>query len=412
MTARDDVLENHTLVVRDGRILDILPHAAAADRYAAAVYLERSEHVLLPGLVNARTQIAPVAAYGTAAQLHDGALLCIADMLKAGTTCICALGHYPEESVAAVTAQGLRAVVGMPIAETATPWARNASEHLTRALNFRDEFRGHPTIATAFALHEPSAISDATFGRVATLADELDAGILIALHESRAEVEESMARHGLRPIERMNSLGLLTPALTAAHMVHVNEADIAMARHSGIAVTLCATSNLRFGSGQPPVAAWAASGLRLGLGSGSHASGTASDLWSEMRLLALLSRATDTAGAMGAWETLAAATRGGAAALGLDGDIGTLETGKWADLCCVELRGPAMRRAALDPMPDLGAPPGAPGAQLVFNGSRDLVSDVWVSGRHLLDDGAFTRLDWPELATRTSAWRIDRSLED
>jgi 5-methylthioadenosine/S-adenosylhomocysteine deaminase len=409
MTTRDEVLQDHTLIVRDGRILDILPSSAAAERYAATVHADRPEHLLLPGLVNSSTQITPPIGWPAEpgqphdGQLHDGALLCIAEMLKAGTTCFCGTGYFPEESARMAMEQGLRALIGIPIAESSSTWASNPSEYLTRALNFRDEYRGHPTIATAFAPQAPTAISDSTFSRIATLADELDTCIFIPLHESRREIDESLARHGLRPIERMHTLGLLTPALTAAHMIQVNSADIALAQRSGIALIFCPESNLRSGVGPPPVAAWAATGLRLSLGSGVDPSATGTDLWGELRLLALLSRAPDSRGvALSAWDALLAATRGGAAALGLDTEIGTLETGKWADLCCVDLRGPAMWRASLQ---RVSPPPVCdPLTQLVFNGTRDIVSDVWVSGRHLLNGGAFTRLDWPELATRVRAW--------
>jgi 5-methylthioadenosine/S-adenosylhomocysteine deaminase len=392
MTSPGEVLENHTLAVRDGRIVDVLPTALAADRYAATIEVDRSEHLVLPGLVNAHAQIAPLPGYTAHPQrLHDGALLRIAEMLKSGTTCFCGLGYFPEESARTAAAQGLRALIGIPIAETASAWAKSPGEYLTRALNFRDEYRGHPSIATAFAPDMPVAISDGTFGRVATLADELDSGVLIALHESRAAVDESVIRYGMRPIERMHSLGLLTPALTAAQMVHVSAADIALAQRSGIAVTLCPEANFRAGNGPPPVASWASSGLRLSLGSGF---GAGLDLWAALRLLALLSQAP---GALQAWDALAVVTRGGAAALGLDAEIGTLEKGKWADLCCVDLRGPAMQCASL-------LQPNDPAAQLVWNGGRDIVSDVWVCGRHLLNDGAFTRLDWPT-AARANDWR-------
>jgi 5-methylthioadenosine/S-adenosylhomocysteine deaminase len=123
--------------------------------------------------------------------------------------------------------------------------------------------------------------------------------------------------------------------------------------------------------------------LRIGVGTGAAIDSV--DLWSELRLLALFggpSRDTD-------WDVLALATRGAAAAIGLDADIGTLQSGKWADLCCIVLLEPAMLRSA------------APAAtRLLFGGGRASVSDVWVAGRHLLNDGAFTRLDWPDLAAR------------
>jgi 5-methylthioadenosine/S-adenosylhomocysteine deaminase len=150
---------------------------------------------------------------------------------------------------------------------------------------------------------------------------------------------------------------------------------------------------MRAGHGLPPVAAWAASQLRLGVGSGTGESAASRDLWTPIRLLALLSQTADAAPqADPAWEALTAATSGGAAALGLDGEIGTLEQGKWADVCCLDLETPSMQRQPLEG-------PRNAATRLVFNGGRDLVSDVWVAGRHLLHLGAFTRLDW---ATRGS----------
>jgi 5-methylthioadenosine/S-adenosylhomocysteine deaminase len=407
MASPGEVLENHTLLVRDGRILDVLPTAQAAQRYAATVNVDRSAHVVLPGLVNAYTKLVP--SLGSAIhpeRLHDGAQLCVAEMLKAGTTCFCALGFFPEESARTAAEQGMRALIGIPIAEVASPWAVSPGEYLTRALSFRDEYRGHPTIGTAFAPYSPATIADGTFRRVATLADELDAGVLIALHESLAELEESVTRHGARPLERMHALGLLTPALTAVQMVHVTAADIALAQRTGVAVTLCPESNFLAGNGPPPVASWAATGLRLGVGNGVTEPAGGLDLWTELRILALLSRAPGSAGAaLGAWDALAVATRGGAAVLGLDAEIGTLERGKWADLCCVDLRSPAMQWGSQRPAHDLVTP-------LAFNGGRDLVSDVWVSGRHLLNGGEFTRLDWPELAARVSSRRAPPILEE
>jgi 5-methylthioadenosine/S-adenosylhomocysteine deaminase len=106
-----------------------------------------------------------------------------------------------------------------------------------------------------------------------------------------------------------------------------------------------------------------------------------------------------------AWDALCAATRGGAATLGLDAEIGTLEKGKWADLCCIDLERPSTQWAA----PDAAS---AAAAGLVFDGGRDLVRDVWVAGRHLLNGRTYTRLDWPRAAARLNTRRISPSLGD
>jgi 5-methylthioadenosine/S-adenosylhomocysteine deaminase len=199
----------------------------------------------------------------------------------------------------------------------------------------------------------------------------------------------------VRPIERLWRLGLLTPALNAVHMAHATTQDVDLARRTGIAVSLSSSSSIRRERQLPPAAAWAASGIRLGLGSGGGACPNP-DLWGEIKLLALMlsglhrSGETDPA----AWDALAAATRGGAAVLGLEREVGTLEPGKWADICCVDLSGPATQ-PLLDPV-----------AQLVFAGGRDIVSDVWVAGRQLLGGGELTRLDWPAVAAHAAAWAL------
>jgi 5-methylthioadenosine/S-adenosylhomocysteine deaminase len=266
---------------------------------------------------------------------------------------------------------------------------------LTEGLRLRDEYTGHPLISTVFAPHAPDQVSDATFARVATLADELDSGIVIDLHESAEGIARSVAVHGMRPIERLWQLGLLTPALHAVYMTHATAADVDLAQRTGIAVSLGSTSAIQCERQLPPVAAWAAAGTRLGLGSGGGPCGN-QELWGEMKLLALMMSGLCRIGQPdhGAWDALAAATRGGAAALGLEADTGTLEPGKWADVCCVDLGGPATQ-----PLRD-------PVAQLVFCGGRDLVRDVWVAGRQLLGDGEFTRLDWPRVAARADAWAM------
>jgi 5-methylthioadenosine/S-adenosylhomocysteine deaminase len=397
MTMPHRVLQNHTLVVRDGRILDLLPSAAATTRYSATAVVQRPAHLLMPGMVNAATHAAMPLFRGAGARVaaqfvHDGILAAIAEMLGSGITCFADRCYFPDQCARTAAEQGMRAVIGMPVAETESPWANSSGDYLTKSLNLRDEYKGHPLISTAFAPHAPNTLSDATFARIATLADELDAGILIDVHESAAEITASVARHGMRPIERLWNLGLLTPAMNAVHMAHATADDIELARRTGISISLCPQSNLRNGHGMPAVGALAAAGIPLSVGSGNGAEPQNRDVWGEMKLAALISNLAQAP--LSAWDVLAMATRGGAAALGLDTEVGTLEPGKWADLCCLDLSGPATQ-----PLTD-------PVAQLVFCGGRDMVNDVWVAGRQLLADGEMTRLDWSAVVERVGAWAV------
>jgi 5-methylthioadenosine/S-adenosylhomocysteine deaminase len=405
MSARNQVLEDHSLLVRDGRILDVLPTAAARERYSAATLLQRASHLLIPGMINTRSDAGRLlfraANEHTAADrfigpefTRDGILAAIADMLKSGITCFSDCSHFPAETALAAGEQGMRAVVGMPVAARATPWAETATQSVSRCLTLRDQYLGHPLISTVFVPQEGNGLSDETFSRLATLAAELDAGIMMDLHQSAGEIHQCIQSYGLRPIERLGNLGLLTPALNAVHMVHATAPDIELAQRTGISISLCPQSNLKSGDGLPPAAAFAAAGIRLGLGSGSAGS-LSRELWGDMKLIALASHAVG-AGAppLTAWDVLGIATRGGASSLGLDDEVGTLEAGKWADLCCVDLSAPATQ------------PIGDPLAQLVFNGARDMVSDVWVAGRQLVSDSEFTRLDWSSVAARSQAWSM------
>jgi 5-methylthioadenosine/S-adenosylhomocysteine deaminase len=404
MTTRGRVLENHTLVVRDGRILDLLPSADAAERYTATMLVQRPAHLLMPGMINTHTHAAmslfrgvdsPVAPleqrFVGPEFVRDGVLAAIAEMLSSGITCFGDRYYYPDQCARTAVEQGVRAVIGLPVAETFSPWAKSSSEYLTEGLRVRDDYAGHPLISTVFAPHAPDKLSNATFARVATLADELDAGIVIDLHGSADEIAQSLAVHGMRPIERLWQLGLLTPALNAVHMTHATPADIDLARRSGMSISLSSEASLDSEHQLPPLASFVASGIRLGVGTGGACR---QEVWGEMQLLALVTRRPQPSGGSdyGAWDALATATRGGAAVLGLDGDVGTLESGKWADLCCVDLGGPATQ-PLIDPV-----------TQLVFCGGRDIVSDVWVAGRQLLSAGELIRLDWPGVAARANAW--------
>jgi 5-methylthioadenosine/S-adenosylhomocysteine deaminase len=394
MSTRNVVLEDHSLLVRDGRILDILPSAVAAERYSATAVLTRNSHLLMPGMINAQSDAATLLARGAngeAAQVarlatadfaRDGTLAAIAAMLKSGITCFCDRYYFPEETARTANEQGMRAMIGMPVTDGASPWAKNGAQSLTRALELRDRHKGDPLISTAFAPLAANSLSDATFARLATLADELDAGIMVDLHQSSREIDECVAAHGMRPLERLWNLGLLTPALNAAHMVQLEPKDLNLMQRTGISVTVCPEGDMKRGNGLPPIAAFCTAGVRLGIGS-AGAAALGHDIWGNMKIVALLSNAGDA---------LRAATLGGAAVLGLESELGSLETGKWADLCCVDLSGAATQ------------PIGDPLAQLVFGGGRDIVSDVWVAGRQLLSGGELTRLDWSDVAARSQAW--------
>jgi 5-methylthioadenosine/S-adenosylhomocysteine deaminase len=380
MTTRDLILQQHSLLVRDGRILDVLPTPRAAQVYSAGVTLSRPSHLLMPGIVNTDAR-GPQDGRGNV-------LPAIAQMLRSGITSFADRYSSPLAAAHAAQDQGIRVVVGMPVAEYATPWAGSTAEYFSRALALRDEYRGHPLVSTVFAPLQPNRLQEATFSKLVTLADELDAGITLEVNRSVADVRECETLHGVRPMQRLLNLGLLTPALHAVHMAVAGGEDVDLAQRTGVSITLCPQMDLFSGGALPPAAAFVAAGIRLGLGS-ANTGRLSYETWGDMKLLALMMQSADLGGPWSPWDAVAAATRAGAAILGLDAEVGTLQAGKWADLCCVDLGDGG--EVARDPL-----------QALVFGGGRDIVTDTWVAGRQLLSQRELTRFDGSALAAGVS----------
>lgn len=398
------ILTGHALLVANGRILDILPGDDAAHMHPQAARISRPTHLLMPGLINphARTtaslpgvQGGPVDVQGPLAPMvRDATMLSIARMLRGGITCFADMGFSPDETASIAAEQGIRTRVGLPVSGCPGPWARDPAGYLSRALRVRDDLKGHPRIDFAFAPRLSGRISDETLEHVRTLADELEAPISLCLHETPRAVRESLSHHGLRPIQRLEELGLLGPSLNAIHMTQVCEADLELARRCRINITLCPASSPPPTGDFSPVRLWIHSGLPVGLGSDGPPSNPGHDLWREMRLAARLCAEVSDDGMkpLPDWAALALVTCGAAQVLGLADRTGTLEPGKWADMCCVDFSHPVF-----GPVHD-------PIAQLVQHGGGDSISDVWVAGRPLLESGELTRIDWPSLRERVQAW--------
>lgn len=412
----DCVLEHHALAVRQGRIVAVVPEKQALERFVAATRIERPDHVLMPGLVNAHTcapmtllrgaaesaslghwltmQIEPLERRWVDAEyVRDGTDLAIADMLTSGTTCFADMHLFPEVVAQTASAARIRACVGLPVLEEATLWAQSPGDYLEKGLSLRDDYRNDPLITTVFAPYTATALSDETLQRVRRASDEVDLPITMRVNESRSDA----ATDGERTLERLDRLGMLSPLFTAIHMVHLNAQDLDRAVRSGISVAHCPQSNLKLGNGISPAPAMHALGINVGLGTAGAAGNNDLSLLDEMRTAALLSTGAapriDGVAVMTAQDWLRIATLGSARALGLSESIGTLAPGKWADLCCIDLARPHSQ-----PLYDVAA-------AIVHSVSRDQVSDVWVAGRQLVTNGELTHLDARDLLRRAERWR-------
>jgi len=410
------ILEGHALEVSQGRIVSISPVAQAKAEHPEALWLDRPDHVLIPGLVNAHTHAAMSLLRGYADDLpleqwlgeqiwpaeqrwvnrefvRDGADLAVLEMIRGGTTCFQDMYMFPDEVGAVAAERGLRAVISMIVLEVPTAWASDVDEYLDKGLKVHDRFKDHALIKTAYGPHAPYTVSDDTIKRILTLADQTDTCIQMHVHETAQELVDAKAAHGQRPLQRLEKLGALTSQLNAVHMTQLETEEIALLAKCGVHVIHCPESNMKLASGTCPVVDLLAAGVNVALGTDGAASNNDLDMFGEMRSAALLAKlSTGNASGVPAAVALEMATINGARALRLDNDIGSLTPGKSADMVCVSLASPACQPVhnAL--------------SQLVYSATRDNVTDVWVAGRQLYGDDEFLTANEQEVCDKANDW--------
>ena len=416
------LFERATVIVQDEKIIDVLPTEAARQKYPDAKVVALDEHILIPGLINAHAHAAMSLMRGLADDLplmpwlqehiwpveqqfvserfvRDGTLLASAEMLRGGTTTFNDMYFYPNGAAEAISQAGIRANLGLVVLDFPTTYANDADDYLQKGFDARDQWRGNPLLTSSLAPHAPYTISNSTFEKVITYAEQLGLGLHTHLHETTGELEQSLNQFSMRPIQRMAELGLLGPSLAAAHCVHVNEDEIRMLSAHGSHVVHCPSSNLKLASGIAPVSALLKQGVNVALGTDGAASNNRLDMFSEMRLAALLAKGSSgDAATVPAEQALQMATINGAKALGLDDKIGSIEIGKLADLTAVRIADPETL-PCFDPI-----------SHLVYAAGREHVSHVWVHGELRYQklhgqDGIYANIEPAELKEITSLWQ-------
>ena len=410
-------LSQHAIAVDKGIIKAILPISEAKLCYKPQQTITLNDHALIPGLINLHTHAAMTLMRGFADDLPlmewlnkhiwpienqhvdaqfvlDGTQLACAEMIMGGITCFNDMYFFPESCAEAVIHSGMRAAIGMIVIDFPTAYASDADDYLAKGLKLRDQYHQHPLLSFCFAPHAPYTVSDKTFSSILTYAEQLNTPIHTHLHETHDEIRISLETNGVRPIERLHQLGLLSPNLIAVHTVHLTDYEIKLVHQYGCSVAHCPSSNMKLASGFAPVPALLNQGVNVGLGTDGAASNNRLDMFEEMRQAALLAKATSgQADALPAHQALRMATLNGANALGLGEITGSLAVGKAADITAINFSD-----LNLTPCYD-------PASHLVYTASREQVSHVWVNGRMLLHDKQLTTLNPFELQYRTAYWQ-------
>lgn len=397
MDGERKVFENGYVAVRGERIVDVGDAAQLKSmNYRPRQTINTRGKVVLPGLINTHTHVPMVLFRGIADDLNlqdwltkyifpaeaknvtrefviAGTRLGLAEMIRGGTTTYADM-YYFEDAIAEETKKiGVRALLGETVIDFPVPDNKTWADAMSYTARFLQRWKGDSLITPAIAPHAPYTVSTEHLNEVRALAEKLDSPIIIHLAEAPTETEYMAKTYNSRPAEYLEKINFLSPRVLAAHVIHVNDKEIAMLKRLDVGIAHCPQSNMKLASGAAPVPAMIKAGARLGLGTDGAASNHDLSLWEEIDTAAKLHKLiSGDPTVVPAEQALAMATIGGARALHMEEKIGSIEIGKLADLIIVDLSAPH-----LVPMYNLYS-------HLVYAAKASDVSDTIVSGRVLM----------------------------
>ncbi|RME71469.1 MAG: N-ethylammeline chlorohydrolase [Planctomycetota bacterium] len=411
------------LIGDDGRIAHVGARGSAACPPGCET-LDLEGHVLLPGFCQAhvhlcqtlfrnqaddlpllpwlRERIWPFEAAHDPASLAASAELGIAELLRGGTTSVLDMGTVRHTEVLFEVAErtGIRAVIGkchMDV-DSGQPRALFEQTHASvaeaKALARRWHGAAGGRLHYGFAPRFVLSCTERLLREVAEAARAIGARLHTHASEQKPECALVRERTGMDNIAYLHAIGFAGPDTVYAHGVQATDDEIAQMARSGTHLAHCPSSNLKLGSGIARIPAMLEAGVNVAIGADGAPCNNNLDALLEARLAALLHKPRYGADALPAERVLAMACRGGAAALGLEHEVGRLAPGMRADVISIDLRDPS------------NVPLARPEAAIIYAASSRQVRNVWVDGEPLLRDGELVRLDAAEVAARANEqWR-------
>ena len=386
-------------IVAVGSDDDLAPLAARAKRI-----IEAEGSALIPGLINAHSHVACTqhrglienlalepwlqavwaveSRYVTPETTYLGALIGLAELMLSGVTTTMDMFWLGEPAADAAKALGMRISTGSWFFDGPSVCGVDAADWPKRAEAFFERWQGDDLVIPGTFPHATYTVGPDSLKQAYAIAERHDGRFSTHAAETRAEQRIIGERHGLSVIRHLDALGLLSPRTVLAHCVHLDDGEIELLARRGATVAHNPVSNLKLGSGIARIADLIDAGVRVTVGTDSCISGNDIDLWLAIRLAALLPKgAREDPRIVAPLDALTMATRNGAAALGLEDRLGSLEVGKQADFALVSLGAPHAT-----PIYDLAT-------HLVYSASKADVSDVFVAGRQVVKDRRIVAFD-------------------
>ena len=360
--------------------------------------------IIMPGLVNSHTHAAMTCFRGLAddlqlmtwlndhifpaeAKLDDqkvyaGALLACAEMILSGTTSFCDMYLFEDAVARAAKKAGVRAVVGEVLYDFNSPNYGPIKNGFKYTQKLIDTWQNDPLVTIAVEPHSTYLCAPQLLKKAFKLTQSFNLPLVIHLAESKSEINQIKERYNRTPVEHLAGLGVLAPNVLGCHCVELTDNDIRLLQRFDVKVAHNAESNMKLASGVAPIPRLINEGICVGMGTDGCASNNDLDLFLEMDSVAKLHKAkTLDPTVMDALTVLKMATINGARALGLDQTIGSLETGKKADLIIIDTNKPH-----LTPMYN-------PVSHLVYAAMGSDVTTSIINGQVVMENGLLKTMD-------------------
>ncbi|MEZ5427693.1 MAG: amidohydrolase [Pyrinomonadaceae bacterium] len=360
MDAGKRLIENGGIAVQDGKIVAVGTDDEINRQFAARETVFAEGKVIIPGLINTHTHVPMTLFRGIADDLdlqewltkyifpaeaknvtedfvRVGTRLGLAEMIRGGTTTYCDM-YYFEDAIADETEKaGMRGVLGETIIDFPVPDNKTWPEALSYAEKFVKKWQGNPLIVPAIAPHAPYTVSEEHLKEARALSDKLDAPLVMHLAEAQSETDFVMQNKGMRSIEYVDKIGFLSDKLIAAHVIQADEKELEILKKHNVGIAHNPQSNMKLAAGVAPVPLMLRMDLPVGLGTDGAASNNDLSLWEEMDTAAKLHKVfSGDPKVVSAEQAFEMATLRGARALHLEKLIGSIETGKLADIVIVD----------------------------------------------------------------------------
>ena len=390
MQASDSIIYDGAVAVDQGRIVAVGKTTELTQQYQAKKVIDAKYQWVMPGFVNGHTHMGMTLLRSSADHARSvrqwlkyyifqferdllsydfvywSTMLACYEMIQSGITTVSDMYFMQDVAAEVVEIAGIRAILGETIFKRSD---------IARAEQVRQRMRMYKNSTFSIAPHSVYSCTEGTLRASAHYAQEHDIPVQIHVAEHISEVKKLKSVRGYSPIEYLDKLGLLNHQLLIAHGIHVSPADIKKIAHARASVVYCPTSNMKLGSGIAPVLAYHKAGIAVALGTDGAASNNNLNMISEMKIGTLLQQVFPTPqGNIMAYDLMHAATLGGARALNLSNEIGSLEPGKSADIIII-------KNDDLSQLPWHHAYD-----QIVYATASDAVQTVMAQGKLLMHD--------------------------